>query len=148
MCLQCGVRGKSGYIHQAQCQNLIFSWIPMRQFTTYVEKELQPNAATLTFTLPFQVPSGGAGLRVFDAFFDKKSGTLVNQEAWLFSCWFSWQCCWGWCLWLSPPKSAFAMCFGSFEQLMQRSNRLRKEFKFIDRQRRYGLKVIRSSLIF
>lgn len=53
----------------------------MRQFTTYVEKELQPNAATLTFTLPFQVPSGGAGLRVFDAFFDKKSGTLVNQEA-------------------------------------------------------------------
>eukprot|EP00434_Breviolum_minutum_P026145 symbB.v1.2.023116.t2/scaffold2087.1/size89970/1 len=51
-----------------------------QQFTTYVEKELQPNAATLTFTLPFQVPSGGAGLRVFDAFFDKKSGTLVNQE--------------------------------------------------------------------
>ena len=48
---------------------------------TYVEKELQPNATTLTFTLPFQVPSGGAGLRVFDAFFDKKSGTLVNQEA-------------------------------------------------------------------
>ena len=47
-----------------------------------------------------------------------------------------------------PTESAFAMCFGSFEQLMQRSNRLRKEFKFIDRQRRYGLKVIRSSLIF
>jgi hypothetical protein len=47
---------------------------------SYVPEALQPTAQTLTFTLPLQVPSGGAGLRVFDAFLDKPSGKLLNQE--------------------------------------------------------------------
>lgn len=51
-----------------------------QQFMSYVPEALQPTAQTLTFTLPLQVPSGGAGLRVFDAFLDKPSGKLLNQE--------------------------------------------------------------------
>lgn len=51
-----------------------------QQFMSYVPEVLQPAAQTLTFTLPLQVPSGGAGLRVFDAFLDKPSGKLLNKE--------------------------------------------------------------------
>ncbi|CAK9082117.1 unnamed protein product [Durusdinium trenchii] len=51
-----------------------------QQFMSYVPKEQQPFAQTLTFTLPIQVPSGGAGLRCFDAFLDKPSGKLLSQQ--------------------------------------------------------------------
>ena len=41
----------------------------------------QRSAQTLTFTLPLQVPSGGAGLRCYEAFMDKPSGKLLDRKA-------------------------------------------------------------------
>ncbi|CAJ1430604.1 unnamed protein product [Effrenium voratum] len=50
------------------------------QYTIYLENK-QQDAQTLTFTLPIKVPSGGAGLRMFEAWMDKKIQRLVGQKA-------------------------------------------------------------------
>ena len=51
-----------------------------RQYQSYVSEEEKVDAQTLTFTLPLKVPPGGAGLRVYDAYTEKSTGRLLNQE--------------------------------------------------------------------
>ena len=45
----------------------------------HIDEEEQDSAHTLTFTLPLQVPTGGASLRVYDCYYDKSLRKVVDH---------------------------------------------------------------------
>ena len=50
------------------------------QYIKHTKAEERSSAQTLTFTLPLQVPAGGASLRVYDCFYDKALGKTVDKK--------------------------------------------------------------------